>query len=180
MARLRLYGDVREDGRFYCKGRPVVLGGAIEVMTTHSVMRGTVRLGPGKTLFIFVRAQNVPKELVLLLHPGDLVYNQEGVLSGEMISGGVIASASTPNTEMFTLPVATRQKEMLGVTTINTQMIVEVWVKLRCQEYGPSVFFNEQPIKYGKNIVLPSDRYDFAGEVVNISEVLPEEIAAAK
>lgn len=171
IARLRLYGDVREDGRFYCKGQPVIVGSPIEVMISQLVIRGTVKFGPTKTIHISLGARNILPAVIQLLTPGDWLYDNKGEISGKVISAEVISNAWTPQAKAYTLPLDAHKNEAIRSAMSSSQTLINLWAQLRCEANSSSMFFDGEPIMIGKEILLRSNQYSFKAEVAEVYEV---------
>lgn len=181
LTRVRLFGDIREDGRLYCKGRPVTLGAPIEFRLERTILVGTISPGQEEEVFVYLRGSNVSGELANLLTPGDPVYDAQGLLSGEILLGEIIAANPKESAQIFGIALEQEsQKGVYQVALTKPVHVVELWVKLRCLGRAPVFFFNGEPMKVGKTLVLQSDEYDFHGEIIQLSTAVPKQREVAE
>ena len=131
--RLRLYGDAQDDPqrRFSCKGIMIQNGTRIDFMTDKYVVRGIIRPGPEREVLVRLKGKN-PGYIWNLIKSGDPIYDpDEGFISGE-----VVEFIPAPPNDVF------------------------LWVKLRCWEVGPQLFFGASPIRVGSSLQIVSDSYN--------------------
>lgn len=176
VVRVRLHGQLsrdRDDGRFYFEQHPVTNGSLIDFRTEHYTVTGTIRPGVPKELFVLFRGRVTSKEMAGLLNPGDPIYDRQGVVAGRVIGGRILGTTQLFGTQA--LEMARTPEPLFQAALPDSVHEAQLWVALSCWVHEAQVVFGEQVLKVGTSLILRSGDYDLAGEILQLSESVPEE-----
>lgn len=175
VARVRLHGELsKDDGRFYFKRKPLSNGSTITLRTSDYSVSGKILPGLPIQVYALVRGGLSSPEMIQLFKPGDRIFDSRGGPSGRVVGGGILARPRQFPRRVFAVTIAPKDPMQISISPSDTYQ-VNLWVELDCWSQEGGFYYDQKRLKVGDSIVLRTDLYNFSGEVIQISQVLPEE-----